>query len=108
MSFLIPRGQCAGLHGTVFYAASRFSFFAPREDDIMMIQPSPRTMGIPAYVKYLMAMTFIYCTLVFVIEAFSDFSIHGNSFVRIVSSGGLTFIIPYALSSISVGPYRRS
>ncbi len=107
MSFLIPRGQCAGLHGTVFYAASRFSFFAPREDDIMMIQPSPRTMGIPAYVKYLMAMTFIYCTLVFVIEAFGFFH-PWQLFVRIVSSGGLTFIILYALSSISVGPYRRS
>ncbi|HUN20332.1 MAG TPA: rod shape-determining protein MreD [Muribaculaceae bacterium] len=84
-----------------------FHFFAPREDDIMMIQPSPRTMGIPAYVKYLMAMTFIYCTLVFVIEAFGFFH-PWQLFVRIVSSGGLTFIILYALSSISVGPYRRS
>ena len=37
-----------------------FHFFAPRVDDIMMIQPSPRTMGIPEYIQYLMAMTLIY------------------------------------------------
>lgn len=78
-----------------------FHLLAPREDDIMSVTPSGRTMGTPAYSKYLFAMTLLYCTSVYIIEAFGFF--HPLVLLtRALASTVYTFLILFALSAITL------
>lgn len=78
-----------------------FHFLAPHEDDIMTIQPSVRTMSLPAYVKYLISMTGIYCLLVFTIESFGFF--HPLILLlRAAASTVYSFLLLYAISTINL------
>lgn len=83
-----------------------FHFLAPHEDDIMTIQPSPISMGLPSFVKYLLTMTGVYCFMVFAIESFGFF--HPLILLlRMATSTIYTFLLLYALSSINLRPGMR-
>lgn len=85
---------------TAFVRKPVFNFLAPREDDIMSIIPSPRTMGSPAYAKYLFAITLIYCAAVFAVEAFGFFH-PWLLLMRTLASTVYTFVLLYALGALS-------
>ncbi len=84
-----------------FFRNGIFHLYAPREDDIALLQPSTRTMGVAAYLKYLFTMILIYCAMVFIIEAFAFFH-PVTLLLRIVCSTALTFIIIYAIDSLNI------
>lgn len=48
--------------------------YVPREEDLVRPEPSMLSLGTPTYLKYLLSMTLIYCTLIFLIEAFTFFN----------------------------------
>ena len=48
--------------------------YVPREEDLTRPEPSIQSLGTAEYMKYLLTMTLIYCTLIFLIEAFSIFN----------------------------------
>lgn len=83
-----------------------YHLYMPIDDDLAGQCPGLRTMGAPAYLKYLITMTVIYCTLVFVIEAFQFVNI-GLMLQRICFSSALTFVIVYALNTLSFRTHRR-
>lgn len=91
---------------TAFIRRPVFHFFAPHEDDIMTIQPTSETMGMPAYIKYLLSMVAIYCVAVFTVEAFGFF--HPLILLlRAASSTVYTFLLLYAIGSINLRSTHR-
>jgi len=84
---------------TAFIRRGVFHVYAPREDDIMSISPTPRNMGTVAYAKYLFTITLIYCAAVFLIEAFGFF--HPLILlIRTLASALYTFLLLYAVSTV--------
>ncbi len=73
--------------------------YIPREDDLSSTEPSMRTIGTAAYIKYLFTMTLIYCTLISVIEAFTFFDIAGMV-LRIACSTILSGLIMLGIDSL--------
>lgn len=47
--------------------------YVPREEDLTRPEPSIQSLGTATYMKYLLTMTLLYCTLIFLIEAFTFF-----------------------------------
>lgn len=83
-----------------------YHLYMPIDDDLAGMCPGLRTMGVPAYLKYLITMTALYCTLLFTIEAF-EFANIPLMLQRICFSTLLTFVIIYALNTISFRSPRR-
>ena len=48
--------------------------YVPREEDLTRPEPSMYSLGTATYLKYLLTMTLLYCTLIFLIEAFTFFN----------------------------------
>lgn len=71
------------------------------DDDLAGMRPSLRTMGYSPYMKYLLTCTLVYCFLVFAIEAFQFHSL-ALMLIRTVCSTIFTFIVIYAIDSISI------
>ena len=74
--------------------------YFPREDDMANPDPSLQTLGPGVYMKYLVTMVTAYCTLFFLIEAFT-FHLWLLMLARIVASSLLTFVILLAFDSIT-------
>lgn len=74
------------------------------DDDLMGMRPSIATMGSAAYFKYMLTMVFIYCFMLFAIEAFQFFNFR-LMLMRTIFSTLFTFIIIYAIDSLS---FKRS
>ncbi len=76
------------------------SLFFPREDEMSNPIPSIRTLGAGNYLKYMIALTFIYCTLIFLIQAFTfyDFKL---TVLRILGSTLLTSVILFGFDSLA-------
>lgn len=74
------------------------SFF-PREDELSIPEPSIRSLGQEVYMKYLFMMTLLYCTVIFLVEAFSFFD-PLRLILRIVSSTLLTFLLILGIDSV--------
>lgn len=73
--------------------------YVPREEDIIRPEPSMLSLGVAVYVKYLFSITLIYCTLIFVIEAFTFF--HPLQLVlRIISSTLLSLLIMLGIDAL--------
>lgn len=78
-----------------------FHLYVSDDDDLASNVPSSRSMGHPAFLKYLITMVLLYCTMLFTIEAF-QFLNYRLLLLRIVSSTIYTFIIIYAIDSFSL------
>lgn len=75
--------------------------YIPREEDLPDPQLTIHTLGLPVYIKYILTMALIYCTLVFFIEAFGFFDPLRLT-LRIVSSTLLTTIVLLAIDSLTL------
>lgn len=75
--------------------------YIPREEDIQHSIPSIRTLGAGVFAKYVLTMTFAYCLLLFVIEAFTFFN-PVILLARVVASTLLTSVLLIALDSLAL------
>ncbi len=74
--------------------------YVPREEDVNRNQPSIRSLGAAVYAKYVLTMSLIFCTLVFMIEALSFFNFP-NMLMRIGASTLLTSALLFAADSLT-------
>lgn len=74
--------------------------YFPREEDLTDPEPTMRSLGPAVYLKYLMTMTVIYCTVYFLVEAMSFFD-PLRLLMCITGSSILTFVFIAAIDSIT-------
>ena len=74
--------------------------YFPREEDLTDPEPSFKTLGPAVYLKYLITLTVIYCTIYFMIEAMSFFN-PIKLIMCITGSSILTFVLIAAIDSIT-------
>ena len=72
--------------------------YVPREDDMSVTEPSIRTLGMAVYAKFLFTMTLLYCTVIFVIDAFTFLS--ALQLLRIIASTLLSGLIMLGIDSL--------
>ena len=86
---------------TIMAAVRRpvFNMFVSRENDMNVPVPSVDSMGVGDYFKYMAVLVTLYCTLIFLIQAFS---LHNFllTLARIASSSVLSIIIIFGLDSL--------
>lgn len=73
--------------------------YVPREEDLTRPEPSMYSLGTATYLKYILTMTLLYCTLIFLIEAFTFFN-PVQLVLRIVFSTILSMIIMLGIDSL--------
>jgi hypothetical protein len=78
-----------------------FHLYVSRDEDLAGQRPAMRTMGSAAFMKYSLTMILVYCILALSIEAFTFFN-PMRLMLRIVASTVYTFVIIYAIDSLSV------
>ena len=76
-----------------------FNAFVSRENDMNVPIPSVDSMGIGDYFKYMATLVSVYCTLIFLIQAFSLHNIL-LTLARIAASSVLSVIIIFGLDSL--------
>lgn len=76
-----------------------FRAYLIKDIDTDGLIPSISSLGWITYMKYLLTLVFIYCTIVFVIEYFSFFNVI-EMVLRIGASTLLTFVLLLALDSL--------
>lgn len=72
--------------------------YVPREEDMSRPEPSMYSLGTATYMKYLLTMTLLYCTLIFLIESFTFFN-PIRLLLRIVFSTILSMAIMVGIDS---------
>ena len=77
-----------------------FRLYFPREDDITDTIPSIDSLGLSVYFRFMSSLTFIYCALLFGIQAFSLMNI-GLTLLRIAASSLLSIILILGIDSLS-------
>ena len=86
---------------TILAAVRRpvFNLFVSRENDMNIPIPSVDSMGVGDYFKYMATLVTVYCTLIFLIQAFSlnDFLL---TLLRIAGSSILSIIIIFGLDTL--------
>ncbi|MCM1336584.1 MAG: rod shape-determining protein MreD [Candidatus Amulumruptor caecigallinarius] len=80
--------------------------YFPREDELANPEPTMVSLGVPVYVKYALSMTLIYCTLIFLIEAFSFFNIL-RLVLRIIFSTILSTLLILAVDGLTTKRYAK-
>lgn len=80
--------------------------YFPREDELANPEPSMVSLGVPVYVKYALTMTLIYCTLIFLIEAFTFFNLL-RLVLRIVCSTILSTLLILAVDGLSTRRHAK-
>ena len=76
-----------------------FNMFVSRENDMNIPIPSVDSMGIGDYFKYMATLVTLYCSLIFLIQAFSLHDIV-LTLARIAASSALSIIIIFGLDSL--------
>ena len=76
-----------------------FNMFVSRENDMNIPIPSVDSMGISDYFKYMATLVTLYCSLIFLIQAFSLHDIV-LTLARIAASSALSIMIIFALDSL--------
>ncbi len=89
---------------TLLAAARRsiFNLYVPRDDDNEMGNPLPAidTIGPGNYLKYMSTLVVIYCTLVFLLQAFSLHNI-GSTLLRIAGSSALSIVLLFGFDLLA-------
>lgn len=80
--------------------------YFPREDDLTNPQPTVKSLGLGIYIKYLLTMVLLYCTLIFIIESFTFFYIL-QLLGRICFSTILTFLLILAIDFLSTHRHEK-
>lgn len=73
--------------------------YFPREDELSDPRPTIATLGVVTYCKYLFSMVFVYCMLIFLIEACTVFDII-RFVLKVVCSTLLTFVLLLGLDNV--------
>lgn len=73
--------------------------YFPREEDLTDPEPSTRSLGSGIYMKYLLTFVTVYCTIYFIVEAFTFFN-PMRLILRIVCSSLISFIVILAIDSL--------
>ena len=76
-----------------------FNLFVSRENDMNIPIPSVDSMGVSDYFKYMATLVTIYCTLIFLIQAFSLHNL-ALTLARIVGSSILSVVIIFGLDTL--------
>jgi hypothetical protein len=76
-----------------------FNLFVSRENDMNIPIPSVDSMGVGDYLKYMATLVTVYCTLIFLIQAFSLHDIL-LTLARIAGSSILSIIIIFGLDTL--------
>ncbi len=76
-----------------------YNAYFTRDDDTSNPMPSIAELGIGGYMKYMSTMVLIYCTALFLIQAFSlhNFPL---TLLRIVASSALTILLLFGIDSL--------
>ncbi|MEG1617278.1 MAG: rod shape-determining protein MreD [Bacteroidales bacterium] len=74
-------------------------FLFVQRDEMKNGSPSFRTMGMGAFVRYIILAILLYCTALYLIEAFTLFSFP-ILLLKIVSSSLLTFVLMFGIESL--------
>lgn len=74
--------------------------YLPLDDELGPAPLGLRSLGLENYLKYMLTMVFLYCTLVFTVEAFELFNLR-LWLLRIVCSTAYTFVFIYAFASLA-------
>lgn len=77
-----------------------FRLYMSYDDDLSGLRPSITSMGAPAFFKYSLTMVFVYCALMFSVEAFQFFNLR-LLVMRTIFSTVYSFILIYAFDSLS-------
>lgn len=83
-----------------------FHLYVPTENDLAEQRPSLRTMDTASFLKYSLTMCVLYCLMLFTIEALQIFN-PTLYLLRSVSSAIYTFIIIYALATLSGSSHEK-
>ncbi len=73
--------------------------YVPREEDLTRPEPTLQSLGTAVYLKYLLTMTLVYCSLIFIIEAFT-FLNPLQLVLRIVTSTILSMLLMLGVDSL--------
>lgn len=73
--------------------------YVPREEDLTRPEPTLQSLGTAVYLKYLLTMTLVYCSLIFIIEAFT-FLYPLQLVLRIASSTVLSMLLMLGVDSL--------
>ena len=77
-----------------------FKLYVPRHDEISDTIPSIKNLGIGVFLKFILTMTLLYCTMIVAIEAFTTQNLL-ISLIRIASSTVLSVAIIIGIDSIA-------
>lgn len=80
--------------------------YFPREDELSDPYPSISSLGLATYSKYVISMSFIYCLIIFTIEAFSFFNI-AVLILRILASTIVTSLIIIGIDSLTLRKHEK-
>lgn len=80
--------------------------YIPREDNVSQTEPSLRSLGTAVYLKYILTISLIYCTTVFLIEACTLFN-PMLLFMRIVCSTLLTSVLIVCVDSLTIQRHEK-
>ena len=87
---------------TITAALRRFIFalYFSREDGLSDPEPSVRTLGAGIYIKYLLTLMLVFCTLLFTIQAFTLHNIQ-TTILRIACSTILSTALIFGIDSLN-------
>jgi rod shape-determining protein MreD len=99
-TFSDTQGVCA-LSCTILAAVRGkvLKLYLPREEELTDPCPSFKSIGAPIFLKYTVTMSLIYCTTIFIVDAFSFFS-PVILMLKILSSTLLTWLLLIAVDTI--------
>lgn len=83
-----------------------FHLYVSTDIDLAEQRPSPVNMGAPAFMKYALTMTALYCLMYFAIEAFQMFNLR-LFLLRVIFSTLYSFVIIYAIGGLAVSSHRE-
>ena len=78
-----------------------FHLYVPHDEDYGTRRLTARTLGTSTYLKYMMTMVLIYCVIYFCVEALNYADVNRLA-LRIVASTAFTFIVLFALDSLTI------
>lgn len=83
-----------------------FSLYFSREDDLTHPIPSIKSLGTAIYIKYLLSIVFVFCSLLFLIQSFSLNDIQ-LTLGRILGSTILTTLLLFGIDSLVSAREKR-
>lgn len=84
-----------------FFRPFIFHLYVPHDEDFSGRRICINNIGLTAYLKYMLTFVVLYCLLYFIIESF-NYSDIDRLLIRVLASSAYTFIIIYAIDSLTV------